>query len=409
MSTNANHFKKPNYEEVVKEIIVLFDALGSTAEQTTFAACLLRLAGHDLMDFRRAAKKGGDTTGGSDGCVNFQDPDNAGLGPCLRKTGIQKVFAKHCNKLSMADFMVIAAEAVVARMATGYDAADPFKTGTMAQKFRDQLKVGRATVKECPDNSGLMPNPEKGCNGLKSVFLDHVYYERWNKRKSWGLTAALSGAHTIGHAKPANSGYDGHWSTAEDQGKFNNGYYHSLMGHGWGPDRAVNGNKGKNQWKRIDVQDCSSGHREMMLNTDICLAYQYNTKHAACMKENNRSTRNCNKLQRKGVNNVDASKDSCCAWLSQGILIHRKIIKKDDPKDSFCGINSVGWGNFRGMCCRHERKDSIGDCDAFNWPKGPAFDYVLHYGKSEAEFYKFYLAAWKRATENGFPKPLEAI
>lgn len=157
----------------------------------------------------------------------------------------------------MADFMVIAAEAVVTRMATGYDPADPFKAGTMGQKFRDQLKVGRATVKECPDNSGLMPNPEKGCNALKAVFLDHVYYERWNKRLSWGLTAALSGAHTIGHAKPANSGYDGHWSTEEDQGKFNNGYFISLMGHGWGPDRAVNGNKGKNQWKRIDVQTCN--------------------------------------------------------------------------------------------------------------------------------------------------------
>lgn len=89
-----------------------------------------------------------------------------------------------------------------------------------------------------------MPNPEKGCNGLQAVFLDHIYYDRHRWRRwhfGWMLTAAISGAHTIGHAKPANSGYDGHWSTVEDQGKFNNGYYKSLLGQGWGPERNVKG------------------------------------------------------------------------------------------------------------------------------------------------------------------------
>ena len=56
-----------------------------------------------------------------------------------------------------------------------------------------------------------------------------------------------------------------------------------------------------------------------------------------------------------------------------------------------------------------ERKDSIGDCDAFNWPKGPAFDRILEMARDEKVFYARFLAAWKRATENGFPRPLEAI
>ena len=60
----------------------------------------------------------------------------------------------------------------------------------------------------------------------------------------------------------------------------------------------------------------------------------------------------------------------------------------------------------RGACCNDEREDSIGDCDAMNWPKGPAFDFILLFAQKEHEFYKWYLAAWKRATENGFPKPL---
>lgn len=295
-ATDIRTFKKENYETVVKEVITLLDNLQTEAEQTAFAACLLRLAGHDLMDFRRPAKKGEDATGGSDGCVNFLDPDNAGLGACLKKTGVETVYAKHCDKVSMADFLVIAAEAVVTRLGTGYDGQTPFKKGTLGQLFRDQLKVGRQTLKQCPDNTGLMPNPERGCNALKAVFLDHVYYERWNKRRSWALTAALSGAHTLGRATTSRSGYDGHWSTAEDQGKFNNGYYKAMMSHGWGPDRHVGGNKAKNQWGRIDVESCDKTHKEMMLNTDLCLAYQYNTKHAKCMIENKRKTRNCNKL-----------------------------------------------------------------------------------------------------------------
>jgi hypothetical protein len=39
------------------------------------AGCLLRFAGHDLMDYRVGAKD----IGGSDGCVDFSSGDNAGL------------------------------------------------------------------------------------------------------------------------------------------------------------------------------------------------------------------------------------------------------------------------------------------------------------------------------------------
>lgn len=42
----------------------------------SLAACIIRLSGHDLMDFRNYS---GVVTGGPDGCVNFNDPDNAGL------------------------------------------------------------------------------------------------------------------------------------------------------------------------------------------------------------------------------------------------------------------------------------------------------------------------------------------
>jgi hypothetical protein len=64
-----------------------------------------------------------------------------------------------------------------------------------------------------------MPNPEEGCADLKRVFVDHVYLHA-GLATSWRHTAAISGAHTIGHANPGNSGYNGSWTY--DAHVFNN-------------------------------------------------------------------------------------------------------------------------------------------------------------------------------------------
>jgi len=56
----------------------------------------------------------------------------------------------------------------------------------------------------------------------------------------------------------------------------------------------------------------------------------------------------------------------------------------------------------RSACCVAEDKDSLGDCDAFNWPKGPAFNDMIKFAQSNEIFYTAYLKAWKLATENGW-------
>jgi hypothetical protein len=89
------------------------------------------------------------------------------------------------------------------------------------------------------------------------------------------MTAAIMGAHTVGKASIENSGYDGFWSDEENQGIFNNDYYHSLLMKGWGPEKAVNGNEHKNQWKITDLEK-DWRQDEMMLNTDICMVYKKN-------------------------------------------------------------------------------------------------------------------------------------
>ena len=69
----------------------------------------------------------------------------------------------------------MAGEAVVGSIAVGYNPHDKFKTDTLLQMFRDQFWYGRKTMEECPENHGLMPNPEKGCDDLKEIFINHIY------------------------------------------------------------------------------------------------------------------------------------------------------------------------------------------------------------------------------------------
>lgn len=208
------------------------------------------------MDYR----VGEEHTGGSDGCINFDDADNTGLVSCVTESGLLDVYDDYCEDVSLADFIVIAAEAVY-----GITAADD----TFGDTLKNNFKYGRTTVDECDWNDGLMPNPELGCQGLNDIFVDNIYdgYD-----DAWALTAALSGAHTLGSAKIDNSGYDGYWSDVDNQGIFNNDYYISLVVKGWGPEYAVEGNDAKNQWIRWD-KGINSNHKEIMLSTDMCLAY----------------------------------------------------------------------------------------------------------------------------------------
>jgi len=119
---------------------------------------------------------------------------------------------------------------------------------------------------------------------LKSIFIDHIFGKLRNKRFRWKLTAAISGAHTIGQAHKNDSGFEGSWSDAENQGIFNNDYYKSLILKGWAPKEM---DADHHQWERVDLEgltEASAAPTQMMLSSDMCLAYQHNPKHAECVK-----------------------------------------------------------------------------------------------------------------------------
>merc|ERR1712079_999859 len=132
-------------------------------------------------------------------------------------------------------------------------------------------------------------------------------------------TVALMGVHTLGRAKVENSGYDGFWSDPENSRLFNNNYFVSLLAKGWMPERL---SPGKHQWTRVDVGKDAT--KEMMLNTDICLAYKEDVS---------------------GVNAQDElSKDEACwAWVDSFVIggepsgEHSGVILNNDGL--FCGVD----------------------------------------------------------------------
>jgi hypothetical protein len=68
--------------------------------------------------------------------------------------------------ISIPDFFVIAAEAIMGRTAADYDAKRLFSPETHLGVSRNAFQYERTTVKTCDWNQGLMPNPLDGCTGL---------------------------------------------------------------------------------------------------------------------------------------------------------------------------------------------------------------------------------------------------
>eukprot|EP00850_Spirogloea_muscicola_P022813 SM000313S11963 [mRNA] locus=s313:143:1855:+ [translate_table: standard] len=79
---------------------------------------------------------------------------------------------------------------------------------------------GRLDLTDSPDE-GRLPNPTKGADHLRQVFVTQM-----------GMTdkdiVVLSGAHTLGRCHKERSGFEGPWT--EKPLKFSNDYFQELMG-----------------------------------------------------------------------------------------------------------------------------------------------------------------------------------
>jgi len=277
----------------------------------------------------------------------------------------------------LADFFVIAGEAVMTHTRAAAGATSNFKAA---------FRYGRTTASTCSFARGRLPNPELGCSASKAVFID-------NLDLTWDETAALMGVHTLGRTHLSNSGYHGWWSDPQNSRLFNNNYYVSLLSKSW-KATSVGGAGSKHQYDRVDIG--SLGHHspgnEMMLNTDMCLAF-LDVPAGTAIAEGR-----CN-----------------CTWLMPNAFLNVIMNSQPAGDEHWCGTkestvgplldavsksstHTVSEGNVRAACCPH----GSDTCDSIDRPGGVAIESVVRFAENDTLWYEEFQAAWTKATEKGF-------
>jgi hypothetical protein len=249
--------------------------------------------------------------------------------------------------------------------------------------FRGSFRFGRTTASAEDCTMGELPNPEGGCDEFDRVFVQ-------NMELDLGGATALMGVHTLGRAKPENSGYDGWWSDPDNSRLFNNNYFVSLLAKGWMPERLPSG---KHQWTRSD-RGANTQIKEMMLNTDICFLY----------KEDNQPV--------NAGEELSGFEQPCCAWVDSFVIggdqsgdgHHTGVIENNGG--DFCGTDCTtlsgcnGGLQERSQCCGSTSVTN--DCGDPRAPNGQAARFVKQFAEDDLAWARDFGLVWKKATENGF-------
>jgi hypothetical protein len=313
------------------------------------------------------------------------DPDTFRSGATMAPTAaptrgetLYEIYQDFCGSVSLADFMVIAAEGVMAATATS-------TTFDLKASFKSKFQFGRTTRQSC-ENLPPLPNPKDGCAANEVTFLAENAFNF-----SWRQTAALMGVHTLGKTHESNSGFSGWWTDEKSIAHFDNAYYVDIVNKGWSP--SVVPSSGKSQWARSDAHQDDRGfqHPQMMLNTDMCLAFK----------------------------DVLAESSNCCAWERFSVLTEAGVVDEhvdhfNRSNDIFCGFQNP-FSSFsieRGWCCDNQggqsgadiprqKDDCVSDLSEGGRADGPAIEDVLEFAADEDVWLTEFVATWTAATQMG--------
>jgi len=234
------------YDNIHDDIASIAGSIGDIGEKGHFFGGIVRLAAHDFMDYDRNSAN----PGGSDGCLDFSDPENAGLSDiwcddpdglaCPLKSLYDSAYSSFMSK---ADFWVASANAVIKI--------------TSVDELELPFRWGRIDSDTCAESSERLP-AASGCTEVEETFIDRMGL-------SWTDAVALMGAHTLGRGDAEFSGHDGTWVDTDEQSiVFDKRYYEEVLRRSWRPQTTDAGTDWT--WGGSDLT-------VMMLNTDICLYY----------------------------------------------------------------------------------------------------------------------------------------
>jgi len=325
------------------------------------------------MDYSKALD-----AGGADGCIDFQDPDNMGLKGCMLRSveerdssniSLELMYQDFCTEVSVADFFVIAAEALMEATAPRQDQR------LWGRSFSNNFRFGRTTALECTPEH--LPNPKNSCDANQGKFIDEMGLT------PRGLTALL-GVHTLGRALPENSGFDGFWVSQQHARTFSNQYFRAIIAIGWTPGRVAS--SGKFQWIRADVGPPNPLAGEMMLNTDMCLAFQSGQTPPFTRAE-------------------DRNHTGCCLWVETNSADLRGVACD-------CQGQDLSRGCSHNNCCARARGACRGNNPFRRFTRregwrhaGETLTHVVRYANAETgtqAWHDDFIPVWKQATESGF-------
>eukprot|EP00521_Asterionellopsis_glacialis_P011026 CAMPEP_0195307960 /NCGR_PEP_ID=MMETSP0707-20130614/37980_1 /TAXON_ID=33640 /ORGANISM="Asterionellopsis glacialis, Strain CCMP134" /LENGTH=639 /DNA_ID=CAMNT_0040372215 /DNA_START=87 /DNA_END=2007 /DNA_ORIENTATION=+ len=245
------------YDSIISAVADHGNGLANNAEKAHFFGGIVRLAAHDFMDIDIH-----EGNGGSDGCIDFTNGENAGLEDlwcdgCFLTNLYEETYLP--LGVSKADFWVAIANGAI-------------KATSRNQSLDLPFQWGRNDHDNCtPETVGTHRLPAStGCQQVQDTFITRMGL-------SWRDAVALMGAHTLGRASLDASGHDGHWMDDLQQATvFDKHYYDELIRRSWFP--RVN-DAGKQEWSWGGQQ-----RGAMFLNTDICLFFdiQDGDSHSCC-------------------------------------------------------------------------------------------------------------------------------
>lgn len=250
-------FTTSTYNSIYDDIESIKNSFGNDVDRSHFLGGIVRMVAHDFMDYDLSERN----VMGSDGCLLFDSPNNAGLSSIwCDSCPLKQLYDSKYSDLSRADFWVASANAVIYLTSVNNEL-----------DLRNTFLWGRETVDSCIGSADRLPT-SAGCQQVEGVFLERMGL-------TWKDAVALLGAHTLGRANAEFSGHHGTWAANDAEALvFDKAYYEELVGRAWSP-RGLGTIKQDWTWKSGNPNNTGS---KMMLNTDICLVYDIDSSKQCC-------------------------------------------------------------------------------------------------------------------------------
>lgn len=262
-------FTTTMYDDIDADVLKIQNSITDLRARGGFLGGILRMAAHDAMDYDPSLPN----PMGPDGCYDPNHPNNAGLETVWSdQSALRKLHMEKYPHIARADFWIACANAVIRQTSIGQDL-------DMKNKFR----WGRKDSDSCSGQADRLP-VTTSCSQHEEVFINRM-------RMTWADVVALMGAHTLGHCDRENSGHQGTWVQSNSEATiFDKKYYEQIFMNNW----RVEGQGTTQDWTTGLVPD-----NRVMLNTDICLAYNIDSNMPCCTKGNSQ----CRQCPRYSDNN----------------------------------------------------------------------------------------------------------